>query len=123
MRVPDLERGVRGEAAHGLAVGGAGARERPRPPRWSAPFSRAATATLATRRLTSHSHGAGRVSSKSLTSKISRRSGVAKTPKLETWASPMACTRRPLIGEAARSAAMTAAAPRKKAKGDAAIRP
>ena len=58
---------------------------RPRPPgrsggglRSRKPLSRPATARLATRRLTSHSNGPGSVSSKSLTSKTSRRSGDAK---------------------------------------------
>ena len=88
-----------------------------------APLSRAATVALATKRFTSHSHGPGSVSSKSLTSNTRRRSGLANTPKLEMCASPTACTRRPLIDEDARSAAMTAAAPRQNANGDAAIRP
>ncbi len=52
------------------------------------PRSRPATAKLAASRFTSHSNGPGKVSSKSLMSKISRRSGAAKTPKLERWASP-----------------------------------
>ena len=52
------------------------------------PRSRPATAMLATSRLTSHSHGPGSVSSKSLTSKIRRRSGEPKRPKFERWASP-----------------------------------
>jgi len=68
--------------------------------------------TLPARRFTSHSQGAGIVSSKSLMSKISRRSGVAKPPKLSRWASPQAWTRRPVVGVWARSLAMIAAAPR-----------
>jgi hypothetical protein len=47
---------------------------------------RAATAKLATRRFTSHSNGQGRVSSKSLTLKISLRSAEAKAPKFERCA-------------------------------------
>ncbi len=74
-------------------------------------------------RLTSHSHGPGSVSSKSLMSKTTLRSGVANLPKLLTWASPHACTVRPVTGVVARSAAMMAAPPRKKANGEAAIRP
>ena len=69
-------------------------------------------ARLAASRLMSHSQGPGRVSSKSLTSKTMPRSGVAYIPKLEAWASPHACTISPEAGEPARSAAITAAAPR-----------
>ncbi len=78
-----------------------------RSPRW-----RAAIATLAASRLTSHSHGPGRLSSKWFTLKTSERSGVAKNPKFDRWASPQSCTRTPLVGEPARSAAIRAAAPR-----------
>ena len=85
--------------------------------------SRPAIATLAARRLTSHSHGPGRVSSKSLMSNTSRRSGAAKMPKFERWASPHACTRSPDSGVFARSIAMIAAAPRKNVNGEASIRP
>ena len=57
------------------------------------PFARPAITTLAARRLTSHSHGPGIVSSKSLASKTRRRSGDAKRPKLESerrrWPAPM----------------------------------
>src|SRR6185437_7573625 len=76
------------------------------------PRSRAPIARLAPSRLTSHSNGPGNVSSKSLMSKTRRRSGAWKTPKLERWASPQSCTRRPESGLAARSAAMIPAAPR-----------
>ncbi len=79
--------------------------------------SSVATTKLAARRLTSHSQGATAVSSKSLMSKASRRSGVAKPPKLRQWQSPAACTVRLLFGVSARSAAITAAAPRRKVKG------
>ncbi len=58
------------------------------------PRSRPPIAKLATRRLTSHSNGPGWVSSKSLMSKIRRRSGAAKTPKLERCASPQSWTMR-----------------------------
>ena len=78
---------------------------------------------LAARRLMSHSHGPGRVSSKSLTSKTSWRSGEPKAPKFERWASPHACTENPDSGLPARSAAMIAAAPRKKVNGVASMRP
>ena len=54
--------------------------------------SRPAIAKLAARRLRSHSQGPGRVSSKSLTSNTSRRSGAAKTPKFERCASPHSWT-------------------------------
>jgi hypothetical protein len=58
-----------------------------------------------------------------LKSKTWRRSGVANKPKFEICASPMVCARRPVTDDGARSAAITAAAPPKKANGDAAIRP
>ena len=67
---------------------------------------------LAAIRLTSHSHGPGRVSSKSLMSKISCRSGVPNTPKFDRCASPHSWTVIPETGVGARSAAMMAAAPR-----------
>ena len=86
-------------------------------PRW-----RATTCKLAHSRFTSHSHGPGSVSSKSLMSKMRFRSALAKLPKLVRCASPQACTRMPLIGVDARSFAITAAAPRKNANGDSAIR-
>ena len=57
--------------------------------------SRPAISKLAARRLTSHSQGPGRVSSKSLTSNTRLRSGAAKTPKFERWASPQSCTWSP----------------------------
>src|SRR4029453_14784634 len=49
----------------------------------SKPRSRPATAKLATRRLTSHSNGPGRVSSKSLGAKPRRRGGGGKMPEVE----------------------------------------
>ena len=76
------------------------------------PFSRAATSRLAASRFTSHSQGAGRVSSKSLTSNTSLRSGEPKMPKLDRCASPQACTMIPVAGVVARSLAMGSAAPR-----------
>ena|GEM_PF-3093284 len=85
--------------------------------------SRPAIATLAASLLTSHSNGPGRVSSKSLQSKTRRRSGAAKTPKLERWASPQSWARRPVSGAAASSAAITAAPPRKKANAEVSMRP
>ena len=87
------------------------------------PFSREATTTLAARRLRSHSHGPMDVSSKSLRSNTSRRSGLANTPKLARCASPQSWTLEPLTGDPARSAAMTAADPRRNANGEAIIRP
>ena len=54
--------------------------------------------TLAASRLTSHSQGPGSVSSKSLASKTSARSGEAKSPKLLRWASPLAWTTMPVRG-------------------------
>ena len=74
--------------------------------------ARAAISKLATSRLTSHSHGPGSVSSKSLMSNTSERSGAANPPKFDRCASPQHCTRRPDTGLSARSAAITAAAPR-----------
>ena len=61
---------------------------------------------LAARRLTSHSHGPGSVSSKSLTSNTSVRSGEANTPKFDRCASPQHWTGSPDRGVAARSCAM-----------------
>jgi len=52
------------------------------------PISRPATAKLAASRFTSHSQGPGAVSSKSLMSKTSSRSGEPNTPKFERCASP-----------------------------------
>ena len=75
-------------------------------------LSRAAISRLAERRLTSHSHGPGVVSSKSLTSKIRWRSGVPKMPKFERCASPQSWTVNPEAGVDARSAAIESAAPR-----------
>ena len=74
--IPDVEVAHRRRTRASLR----GRRARPRGrPRWrcfaSKPRSRPAIARLATRRLTSHSHGPGSVSSKSLMSNTSRRSG------------------------------------------------
>ena len=44
--------------------------------------------------------------------KMTLRSGVAKPPKLHRCASPQHCTRSPVTGVDARSAAMVRAAPR-----------
>ena len=76
------------------------------------PLSRAAINMLTARRLTSHSHGPGSVSSKSLRSNTRRRSGEANTPKFDRCASPQHWTVSPERGVAARSLAMIAAAPR-----------
>src|SRR5690348_7097214 len=76
------------------------------------PRSRPMISILAARRLTSHSHGPGRVSSKSLMSKIICRSGVPNRPKLDRCASPHNCTVTPDTGVAARSEAMISAPPR-----------
>jgi hypothetical protein len=54
------------------------------------PFDLAASTIDATSRLTSHSQGPGKVSSKSLISKMMLRSGVANPPKLRRWQSPHA---------------------------------
>ena len=100
-RVPDLEVAHGGEAAHRLAVLAHGGERRAAPLRLVRdPRSRPATATLAASRLTSHSNGPGRVSSKSLRSKTSRRSGASNTPKFERWASPQSCAVRPDRGRA-----------------------
>ena len=76
------------------------------------PLSRPATAKLAASRLTSHSNGPGKVSSKSLTSKTRFRSGEPNAPKLDKCASPHNCTLSPDTGVVARSAAIGNAAPR-----------
>ena len=87
------------------------------------PLSRPATDRLAASRLTSHSHGPGWVSSKSLTSNIRRRSGEANAPKFDRCASPHSWVTSPEVGVAARSAAITAAAPRRNVNGDSSMRP
>ncbi len=56
------------------------------------PLYCAAMSMLTARRFTSHSQGPGSVSSKSLTSNTSRRSGEANTPKFDRCASPQHCT-------------------------------
>ena len=76
------------------------------------PLPRPATSRLAASRLTSHSHGPGVVSSKSLTSKTSRRSAEPKMPKFDRCASPQACTASPDTGVWERSLAIGSAAPR-----------
>jgi len=73
-------------------------------------------------RLRSHSKGPWIVSSKSVTSNTRRRSGVAKVSMLWTWASPHSWVMSPVVGVVARSAAITAAEPRRKAKGEVAMR-
>ena len=78
---------------------------------------------LAASRLTSHSQGPTSVSSKSFRSKTRRRSGLAYTPKLARWASPQSWTVMLVLGVGARSPAITAAEPRRKAKGEASMRP
>ena len=78
---------------------------------------------LAASRFTSHSQGPGSVSSKSLQSKTSWRSGEPNTPKLERWASPQIWAVRPERGVPERSDAMIRAAPRKKVKGETSMRP
>ena len=87
------------------------------------PRSRPATSMLAARRFTSHSHGPGSVSSKSLMSNSSLRSGEPNTPKFDRWASPQSCTLMPDRGVDSRSAAMISAAPRKNVNGETSIRP
>ena len=118
--VPDVQDRHGGEFPHRGAVSRRGRNSNP------APFfsgEAAATAMLATSRLTSHSNGPGSVSSKSFRSKTSRRSGEAKAPKFDRWASPHNCTRSPEDLVPARSAAIGSAAPRKYANGEVSIRP
>ena len=76
------------------------------------PLLRAAIVKLAAMRFTSYSNGPGSVSSKSLRSKSSVRSGEANTPKFDRCASPQSWTFRPAVGVSFRSAAMIFAAPR-----------
>jgi hypothetical protein len=78
---------------------------------------------LTASRLRSHSQGAGSVSSKSFRSTTRLRSGVANRPKFSRWQSPHACTRKPVLGVAARSCAMSAAEPRRKVNGLRSMRP
>jgi hypothetical protein len=70
------------------------------------PLFHPATARLAARRFTSHSHGPGKVSSKSLMSNRSSRSGDPNRPKFDTCASPHTWTLKPDRGVEARSAAI-----------------
>ena len=70
----------------------------------------------------SHSQAPGSVSSKSLIPNTRFRSAEANTPKLATCMSPQAWTVRPVTGVRARSAAITAAEPRRNANGLASIR-
>src|SRR5580765_3313484 len=88
----------------------------------SRPSHRAARTKLVASRFTSHSNGPGRVSSKSVMSKTSARSGVAKPPKFIRWQSPQHCTVSPADGVPFRSYACRIAEPRKKANADSAIR-
>ena len=76
------------------------------------PLLRPAMAKLAAMRFTSYSNGPGRVSSKSLRSNSSVRSGDANAPKFDRWASPHSWTFRPAVGVSFRSVAMILAAPR-----------
>ena len=62
------------------------------------PLLRAAIVKLAAMRFTSYSNGPGSVSSKSLRSNSSVRSGDANAPKLERCASPQSWTSRPATG-------------------------
>src|SRR6266702_2030733 len=82
-------------------------------PRLPMPLSLAAISRLAASRLTSHSHGPGSVSSKSLMSNTRRRSAEPNRPKLPRCASPHAWTPSPVTGVADRSRAIGSAAPRK----------
>lgn len=71
---------------------------------------------LVASRLVSHSNGPGRVSSKSRASNNSCHSDDAHNPKFRMCASPHISTVGPKCADIARSAAMTAAAPRKYAR-------
>ena len=62
------------------------------------PLFRAAMVKLAAIRLTSHSNGPGRVSSKSLRSNTSLRSGEANAPKFDRCASPQSWASSPATG-------------------------
>lgn len=76
------------------------------------PLARAARTTDVVSRFTSHSKGPGFVSSKSLTSKITDRSGAANMPKFARCASPQSCALSPVRGMSERSEAMMIALPR-----------
>ena len=91
--VPELQRLQLAVPGHGLAVGADAGRDHvPGRRNPSARCPGRPTTKLAARRFTSHSHGAGSVSSRSLMEKMILRSGVANPPKLERWASPQHCT-------------------------------
>ena len=83
------------------------------------PAASAATAKLAASRLRSAVKStSGSVSSKSLMSNSALPSGDKKAPKFIKWQSPHACVFMPGLGCLARSNAIRAAAPRRKANGD-----
>ncbi len=94
-----------------------------RQPASLSPATRPPSTMLVANRFTSHSHGPGIDSSKSLRSKTRCPSGAANAPRLSTCASPHICTTSPVVGHSDRSYAMRGAAPRKKPKGEAAMRP
>ena len=98
MGVPHPQQRLLGEAAHRGAVARGRSQDDLAASLAVNPLSRPATARLAASRLTSHSNGPGSVSSKSLRSKTSRRSGEANAPKLARCASPHSCTRSPAAG-------------------------
>ena len=112
MGVPDFHRAHLRKAGHRLAVAATEAIVASRVSAFEKPLLRAAIVKLAAIRFTSYSNGPGRVSSKSLTSNISLRSGEANAPKFDRCASPHSCASSPAVGVALRSAAMTLAAPR-----------
>src|ERR1035437_5243971 len=121
--IPDVERRHCRILAEMLAVGTNRRSNGVSPIPGFMPAERPATSILTVNRLTSHSQGSGSVSSKSLMSKTRLRSGVANAPKFIMWQSPHAWTRSPVRGVSAKSNAITAAAPRRKANGDCCIRP
>ena len=123
MVVPDVDRPHLRGAPHGLPVAPDPAVTMSRRSAGRKPRCRAQISKLAASRFTSHSHGPGSVSSKSLMSNINFRSGDAKTPKFDRWASPQSWTVIPARGVGARSAAMISAAPRKNVNGETSIRP
>ena len=76
------------------------------------PTSRPAISALAAIRFTSHSQGPGSVSSKSFGPKTSLRSGAANAAEVRDVSVAARLDHDPESGVAARSAAITAAAPR-----------
>ena len=110
--IPDVEHVHRGKVAHFAAIAASAGDRRVAAVRVAEPVGTGSEHKGGDEPFDVPPPGAGKVSSRSLMSKITRRSGVAKTPKFIRWASPHTWTWMPVVGVSARSAAMTPADPR-----------